>query len=97
MTFEVHVCPPKAHQAQGRVESKIKQVRESLQQLSDTVTVCNTLLGWETTFTIITNRIDSLPIAQGSASTATDLGWEVITPNRLKLGCNNHRQLTGHI
>jgi hypothetical protein len=97
MTFEVHVCPPKAHQEQGRVESKIKQLKETLQQLSESTTVCNTLLGWETTFSLIANRIDSLPIARGSASAASDLGWEVITANRLKLGRNNHRQLVGHI
>jgi hypothetical protein len=97
MTFEVHVCPPKSHQEQGRVESKIKQLKETLQQLSESTTVCNTLLGWETTFSLIANRIDSLPIARGSASAASYLGWEVITANRLKLGRNNHRQLVGHI
>ena len=28
---------------------------------------------------------------------ATDLGWEIITPNRLKLGRNSHRNLEGPV
>jgi hypothetical protein len=38
-----------------------------------------------------------LPIARGSSHAPNDLGWEIITPNRLKLGSNNFRQLEGHI
>ena len=58
---------------------------------------CNTLLGWETVFAKVASAIDDIPIAQGSANAAYDLGWEIITPNRLKLGRNNHRQLEGPI
>ena len=88
---------PKAHEQQGRVESKIKVVRKMLQSLSDTVDTVNTLLGWETTFLRIADQIDNLPISRGSDWAPTDLGWEIITPNRLKLGRNNFRQLEGTI
>ena len=95
--FTVKVVTPKAHQQQGRVESKIKVVRHMLQSLSDTAELVNTLLGWETMFLRIADQLDNLPIARGSSRAPTDLGWEVITPNRLKLGRNNFRQLEGTI
>jgi hypothetical protein len=97
VSFKLTVATPKAHQAQGRVESKIKQVRIMLQKLADTTYVSNTWLGWETLFARIANELDNLPIARGGAKAATDLGWEIITPNRLKLGRNNFRQLEGEI
>jgi hypothetical protein len=95
--FSVTVATPKAHEQQGRVEAKIKVVRKMLQALSDTAELVNTLLGWETTFARIADQIDNLPIARGSSRAPTDLGWEIITPNRLKLGRNNFRQLEGSI
>jgi len=95
--FSIKVVTPKAHEQQGRVESKIKVVRKLLQSLSDTAELVNTLLGWETTFLRIADQIDNLPIARGSDRAPTDLGWEIITPNRLKLGRNNFRQLEGSI
>jgi len=95
--FTVTVATPKAHGQQGRVEAKVKIVRKMLQVLADSSDECNTLLGWETVFSRIADHIDNLPIARGSDRAPTDLGWEVITPNRLKLGRNNFRQLEGSI
>ena len=95
--FNVTVAVPKAHQQQGRVESKIKIMRKMLSAWAKSNEECNTLLGWETIFAKIASAIDDIPIARGSASAASDLGWEIITPNRLKLGRNNHRQLAGPI
>ena len=34
-------------------------------------------------------------MAKGNTSNATNLGFEIITPNRLKLGRNNYRSLEG--
>jgi hypothetical protein len=96
-TFTVTVATPKAHEQQGRVEAKIKVLRDLLQTFSLTSDHCNTLIRWETVFARISNHIDNLPIARGSASAPSDLGWEIITPNRLKLGRNNFRQLKGEI
>lgn len=95
--FFVTVATPKAHEQQGRVESKIKIVRKMLQTMSDTAELVNTLLGWETMFARIADQIDNLPIARGSSRAPSDLGWEIITPNRLKLGRNNFRQLEGNV
>ena len=49
-----------------------------------------TCLQWDALFSRISNTIDNLPIE-------TSLGYEIITPNRLKLGRNNHRSLEGCI
>ena len=95
--FKVTVATPKAHHQQGRVEAKIKIMRQMLTAWSASCKECNTLLGWETLFARVASAIDDLPIARGSASAACDLGWEIITPNRLKLGRNNNRQLDSPI
>jgi hypothetical protein len=97
MTFKLITSTPKAHEQQGRVERKIRVLRDMLQRLSATTLCCNTLIGWETLFCRIASQVDDLPIARGSATSATDLGWEIISPNRLKLGRNNHRNLEGEI
>ena len=44
----------------------------------------------------MSNALDNLPIARGDASTGTTLGYEIITPNRLKMGRNNFRSLEGN-
>ena len=95
--FQITVAVPKAHKQQGRVEAKIKIMRKMLVAWSTSTDECNTLLGWETVFAKVASAIDDIPIARGSANAAYDLGWEIITPNRLKLGRNNHRQLEGPI
>jgi hypothetical protein len=95
--FQVTVAVPKAHQQQGRVEAKIKVMRKMLAAWAKTNEECNTLLGWETVFAKVASAIDDIPIARGSANASYDLGWEIITPNRLKLGRNNYRQLEGPI
>ena len=56
-----------------------------------------TSLQWDTLFSRISNTIDNLPIARGDTSNETSLGYEIITPNRLKLGRNNYRSLAGKI
>ena len=54
-----------------------------------------TALQWETLFSKVANTVDNLPMAKGSTSNASNLGYEIITPNRLKLGRNNFRTLDG--
>jgi len=48
-------------------------------------------------FARIASQVDDVPIARGSANAATDLGWELITSNRLKLGRNTHWNLEGPV
>ena len=95
--FNVTVVTPKAHQQQGRVEAKVKNIRKMLQAWSTSTDECNTLIGWETLFAQVASAINDVPIARGSASAPSDPGWEIITPNWLMLGRNNHRQLDGPI
>ena len=95
--FQVTIAVPKAHQQQGRAEAKIKVMRKMLIAWSKSNEECNTLIGWETIFAKVASAIDDIPIARGTASAPNDLGWEIITPNRLKIGRNNYRQLEGPI
>ena len=41
-------------------------------------------------------QYNNLPIARGYTSKEINLGYEIITPNRLKLGRNNFRSLEGN-
>jgi len=95
--FQVTVATPRAHHQQGRVEAKIKVMRRMLNSWGTNCPESNTLLGWETVFARLASAINDVPIARGSASAATDFGWDVITPNRLLLGRNNFRQLAGPV
>jgi hypothetical protein len=79
-TFTITVATPKAHHQQGRVEAKVKVLRDMLQTFSDTTELCNTLLGWETVFARISDHVDNLPIARGTSSAPNDWGWEVSPP-----------------
>ena len=56
-----------------------------------------TALQWETLFSKIVNTLDNLPIAKGNATASAtgNLGSEIITANRIKLGRNNFRSLGG--
>ena len=63
MKFKLSVSTPKAHNEHGRVERKIRTLRDMLDRLSAATTVCNTLIGWETLFARIASQIDDLPIA----------------------------------
>ena len=50
---------------------------------------------WETLFCKVVNALDNLPIAKGNATATGNLGSEIITANRIKLGRNNFRSLGG--
>ena len=52
-----------------------------------------TVISWQTLFSKIASDLDNLPICKGNASNSADFGFEIITPNRLKLGRNNFRAL----
>ena len=43
----------------------------------------------------IVNTLDNLPIAKGNTTATGNLGSEIITANRIKLGRNNFRSLGG--
>ena len=94
--IKIIVSNAKAHSERGRVERRIRMLRETMEKLGVETSVPMTALQWDTLFSRISNSIDNLPIARGDRSNETTLGYEIITPNRLKLGRNNHRSLEGN-
>ena len=85
---ELEVCPVGGHNFHGKVERRIKHVRESLSK-----SVHNERLGilqWETMAASIANCINNLPLALGNVKGDFEM-MDLITPNRLLLGRNNDR------
>ena len=89
--IQVVVSKVKAHSERGRVERKIRSLRKSLEKMGVNTNHPQTVLQWETLFSKIANTVDNLPMAKGNMSNSSNLGYEIITPNRLKLGRNNYQ------
>ena len=88
------VAPPKSHSSQGRVERRIGLLRDMLDKLGASGFLMS-FLNWETLFHRIANDINNLPISRSAATGCTRPEWTIITPNRLLLGRNNKRSLSG--
>jgi hypothetical protein len=95
--MRIIVSNAKSHEERGRVESKVKILRDMLEKLTIKSQTALTGLQWETLFAKISSMIDDVPIAKCTNSNLTDPGWDIITANRLKLGRNNNRSLEGCI
>ena len=95
--MRITVSSPKAHEERGRVEAKVKQIRSLLERTGIDNDVPMTVIQWETVFSKVASNLDDLPMAKGHTSNASDSGFDIITPNRLKLGRNNNRSLMGSI
>ena len=95
--MNVRVSSPKSHEERGRVEAKVKTIRAMLTKLSVNTNDAITALSWETVFAKIANELDNIPICKGNSSNVKDFGFDIITPNRYKLGRNNHRSLNDSI
>ena len=92
--IEFNSCPVGAHYMHGRVERKIRQVRECLARSLDGQKL--SVIEWETTFAEISNCINDLPI--GLVNRSVDVGnLDLLTPNRLLLGRNNDRSPVGSV
>ena len=91
--LRVHESTAKAHSDRGRVERKIRTIRSLLERTGVQVKNPLTALGWETIFAKISSAIDDLPMARGDTSTVSNLGFDILTANRIKLGRNNFRSL----
>ena len=88
---ELEVCPVGGHNMHGRVERRIRHIKESLEK-----SVHNERLGvmqWETVAAITANCINDLPLALGDSKNLENL--DLITPNRLLLVRNNDRSPVG--
>ena len=85
---EFDCCPVGGHNVNGRVERKIKSIRESIEKSVHNERL--SIIQWETLGATISNSINDLPIAKGNMSSVPELKYlDLITPNRLKLGRNN--------
>ena len=93
MGIKIIVSIAKAHSERGRVERRIRALRESLKKLQVNTMVPMMCMQWDMLFSRVSNALDNLPIARGDNSNGTALGNEIITPNRLKMGRNNARSL----
>ena len=95
--MRVTVSSPKSHESRGRVEAKVKLVRSMLERTGVDTELPMTSIQWETMFSKVASSLDDLPMAKGNSSKVSDLGFDILTPNRLKLGRNNQRSLEGSI
>ena len=76
------VCPVGAHYMHGKVERKIKHVKESFAKHLYNNRL--SIIQWETLGDQVANSINNLPIALGSFTKYLE-NMDLITPNRLLL------------
>ena len=88
------VCPVGAHYMHGKVERKIKHVKESFAKhlYNDRLSI----IQWETLGDQVANSINNLPIALGKVIKDLE-NIDLITPNRLLLARNNNRCPVGQL
>ena len=89
---QFEVCPVGGHNMHGKVERKIKSVKESIEKMLHNERI--SILQWETTASQISNSINDLPLALPYSSSNLE-HLDLITPNRLRLGRNNERSPSG--
>ena len=93
--LEVETCGVGGHHQHGKVERKIRQIKETFMKGFNNVRI--SVLQWQTVAAETSNTINNLPIGTGSSRNINleldDL--DIITPNRLKLGRNNERSPLG--
>ena len=85
---EFETCPVGAHNAHGKVERKIQEVKKSLEKCVGNKRL--SILQWETLGQQISNSINNLPIGLGNKTEMLE-NLDILTPNRLLLGRNNNR------
>ena len=89
---ELETCPVGGHNMHGKVERKIRHIRESLQKNLHNEKLSE--LQWETLAAEVTNAINDMPIGYNNYSSDLE-SLDLLTPNRLKLGRNNNRSPVG--
>lgn len=92
MGMKVTISAAKSHEERGRVERRIGLIRDMIERVVDP-SVPQTPLQWQTLFEKVANTIDDLPLAKGNQSNSVELGFEILTANRIKMGRNNNRSL----
>ena len=90
MMADFATCPVGGHKYNGKVERRIKHVKESLEKTMSNQRL--SVLQWETISAEVLNAINDLPLALGNIVSSFE-NMDLITPNQLKLGRNNERSL----
>ena len=90
--IEFDTCPVGGHNYHGKVERKIRTVRECLEKSAHNVRL--SVIEWETLCSEISNSINDVPVAIGNETEDLE-NIDLITPNRLRLGRNNSRSPIG--
>ena len=85
------VCPVGAHYTHGKVERKIRSIKESI--VKNVGKNRLSVLQWETLGQSISNSINNMPVGLGNKSELLEC-LDILTPNRLILGRNNNRNPT---
>ena len=89
---QFETCPVGGHNMHGKVERKIRTVRESIDKKLQGHRL--SLLQWESLGDQIANEINNMPLGTvRNTSSLEDL--DILTPNRLLLGRNNERSPSG--
>jgi hypothetical protein len=84
-------CPVGGHNAHGKVERKIKEIKRSFEKEFSNQRL--SIIQWETLGQQVVNSINNVPIALGNKTDCLE-NLDLITPNRLLLGRNNNRSPT---
>ena len=90
--IEFEVCPVGGHNFHGKVERKIRTVKETLCKSVQNVKLST--IEWETLCAEIGNTVNNLPVVIGNETSELE-NLDLITPNRLRLGRNNSRSPIG--
>ena len=92
---EVDTCGVGGHHQHGKVERKIRQIKETFNKSFHNTRI--SVLQWQTVAEETSNSINNLPVGVGNSRNANleldDL--DIITPNRLRFGRNNERAPLG--
>ena len=86
--IEFEICLVGAHYMHGKVERKIKDIKESISK--NMYEQRMTSIQWETLMQEVANSINNMPIGLGNKVDSLE-NLDIITPNRLLLGRNNER------
>ena len=89
---EFQVCPVGGHNMHGKVERKIKSIRESISKSIHNERL--SILQWETIASQVSNSVNNMPLSLAYSSPNLEYS-DIITPNRLRLGRNNERSPLG--
>ena len=90
--IEFQTGPVAAHHTQGQVERSIQEIKKLFFNTYKGVEI--DIMAYETAFSWVCNELNSLPLFLGSKYRNID-HLDLITPNRLLLGRNNRRALSG--